>query len=178
MKQYTDRILAGLIVALAGALVWVVYGTLEAPTVGAGDKAPNFNVVTEDGRTITPTNFGGKLLVLNFWASWCAPCIEETPSLNAFQRLMAPKGVVVVGVSIDTNEKLYLEFLKRFYVSFATSRDPEADIPAHYGTYQWPESYIIDPSGRVVEKIVGVLNYPSGQQWMDPEFVAHIQKLL
>jgi peroxiredoxin len=168
----------GLVGVLAVALVWVVYGTLEAPVVVAGDKAPDFTVVTEDGKTVTPKDFGGKLLVLNFWASWCAPCIEETPSLNAFQQLMAPKGVVVLAVSVDTNEKLYREFLNRFDVKFQTSRDPEANISARYGTYVYPESYLITPDGRVAEKIVGVVSNSSGQQWMDPEFVAHIQKML
>lgn len=168
----------GLVVVLAAALVWVVYGTLEPPIVSAGDKAPGFTVITDDGKTITPSQFGGKLLVLNFWASWCAPCIEETPSLNAFQQLFGSKGVVVLGVSVDRNEKLYHQFLSRFDVKFQTSRDPEADISAQYGTFQYPESYIIDQNGRVVEKIVGVLDYKSGRQWMDPEFVAHIQKML
>ena len=177
MKRF-DQVLKVLVVVLAAALVWVVYGTLEAPIVSAGDKAPTFSVITDDGKTITPSQFGGKLLVLNFWASWCAPCIEETPSLNAFQQMFAPKGVVVLGVSVDRNEKLYHEFLNRFGVKFQTTRDPEADISASYGTFQYPESYIIGPDGRVIEKIVGVLDYKSGQQWMDPDFVAHIQKLL
>jgi peroxiredoxin len=162
------------VAVLAATLVYVVYGTLEPAVVNAGDSAPSFSVVTEDGTTITPKNFPGKLLVLNFWASWCAPCIEETPSLNEFQRLMAKQGVVVLAVSVDKNEKLYHQFLKRFQVDFKTARDPNADIPTDYGTFQFPDSYIIDSTGHVVEKIV---NAPS-KGWMDPEFVSHIQKLL
>jgi len=116
--------------------------------VNAGDTAPRFSVVTEDGKTITPSNFGGKLLVLNFWASWCAPCVAETPTLNQFQRTFAGKGVVVLGVSMDRNEKQYKDFLARYRISFETSRDPEGDISASYGTFQFPDSYIIDPSGK------------------------------
>jgi peroxiredoxin len=167
-----DWILTGTLAVLAGILVWVVAGTLEPPVVNAGDTAPKFSVVTEDGKTITPTNFGGKLLVLNFWASWCEPCIVETPSLEQFQRTFANKGVVVLGVSGDRNEKLYKDFLHRYQISFETSRDPEADISSSYGTFQFPDSYIIDANGKVVEKIV------NWRDWMDPQFLDHIQKML
>ena len=172
MVTRTDRMLYGLVALMAVVLVWVVYGTLEPPVVNAGDKAPNFSVLTDRGRTITLEDFGGKLLVLNFWASWCAPCVQEAPSLNAFQRQFAGKGVVVLGVSIDTNEKQYKRFLDNFHINFDTARDPDATISSRYGTFEIPETYIIDSSGKVVEKII------SNKDWTDPEFVAHIQKML
>ena len=157
--------------ALALALVGVVYGTLEPPVVNAGDKAPNFEITTDRGHKLTPSDFGGKLLVLNFWATWCAPCVEEVPSLNAFQKVLASKGVVVLGVSVDSNEKQYRRFLENFRITFDTARDPDQLIPGKYGTFEFPESFIIDSSGHVVEKII------SNTNWMDPDFIAHIQKL-
>ena len=162
----------GAIAVMAAALVWVVSGTLEPRIVKAGDLAPDFHIVTDAGRTVTRSDFGGKLLVLNFWASWCPPCVEETPSLNAFQKQLAPDGVVVLGVSIDANEKLYKQFVDRYKIAFPTARDPEANISASYGTFQIPESYIIDKSGRVREKII------SNTNWMDPEFLARVKSLL
>jgi cytochrome c biogenesis protein CcmG/thiol:disulfide interchange protein DsbE len=167
-----DRIFAGLIIALAAALIWVVSGTLQERITNAGDKAPDFKIVSDSGRTYTRSDFGGKLLVLNFWASWCAPCVEEVPSLDAFQRTMATDGVVVLGVSIDTNEKRYKQFLDRFHVNFPTARDPNADISSSYGTFQIPETYIIDRTGRVREKII------SNQNWMDPQFLARVKAML
>ncbi len=172
MNPRTDRILLGLIAALALALVWVVAGTLEPRIVHAGDTAPNFSIATDDGRTITRSNFGGKLLVLNFWATWCPPCVEEIPTLDALQRLMGPQGVVVLGVSVDRNEKLYKQFLERTRVTFRTARDPEENIPSSYGTFQFPETYIIDSRGKVVQKVI------SNQNWMDPEFLARMKTLL
>jgi peroxiredoxin len=172
VKSGTDRILVGAVAVLAIALVWVVYGTLEPPVVNAGDKAPGFTIVTDRGRKVTPADFGGKLLVLNFWATWCAPCVEEVPSLNAFQRQLAAQGVVVLGVSVDINDKQYKQFLNSFHITFDTFRDPDATIASRYGTFEFPETYIIDSSGRVVEKII------SNQNWTDPEFVARIQKML
>jgi len=172
VNRHLDRVLLGAIAAMAAALVWVVSGTLEPRIVKAGDLAPDFHIVTDSGRTVTRSDFGGKLLVLNFWASWCPPCVEETPSLNAFQKQLAPDGVVVLGVSIDANEKLYHQFVDRYKVGFPTARDPEANISASYGTFQIPESYIIDRSGRVREKII------SNTNWMDPEFLARVKSLL
>jgi len=164
--------LAGLVVALAGALIWVVAGTLPDGIVRVGDTAPDFKVVTEDGRTFTRSNFGGKLLVLNFWASWCTPCLQEVPSLDVFQRQFGPQGVVVLGVSVDKNERLYRSFLDQFRVSFEVSRDPSWDIATTYGTFQLPETYVIDRQGKVVQKII------SSQNGMDPEFLQSVRKLL
>jgi cytochrome c biogenesis protein CcmG/thiol:disulfide interchange protein DsbE len=172
VNRHLDKVLPGAIAVMAAALVWVVAGTLEPRIVKAGDLAPDFRIVTDSGRTITRSDFGGKLLVLNFWASWCPPCVEETPSLNAFQKRMGPDGVVVLGVSIDANEKLYKQFVDRYKVAFSTARDPEANISASYGTFQIPESYIIDRTGRVREKII------SNANWMDPEFLARVKSLL
>ena len=172
MKQRSDFIFLASIVLLAGALVWVVSGTLEQRIIQVGDTAPDFTVTTDHGRTITRENFGGKVLVLNFWATWCPPCIEETPSLNAFARTYGPQGVVVLGVSTDRNEKLYRQFVQMYNVGFETARDPESNIPASYGTFQLPETYIIDRSGKVVEKVI------SNQNWMDPDFLARIKSML
>jgi cytochrome c biogenesis protein CcmG, thiol:disulfide interchange protein DsbE len=154
------------------ALVWVVTGTLEQRIVNAGDSAPGFKVVTETGKTVTLDNFGGKLLVLNFWASWCPPCVEETPSLNEFAREFKSQGVVVLGVSSDRSEVQYHKFLTRFQIPYETSRDPEADISASYGTFQIPETYLIGPNGKVIEKVI------SNQNWMDPDFLARVRRML
>jgi thiol-disulfide isomerase/thioredoxin len=108
-----DQIIVGLIVALAIALVWVVAGTLEPTVISSGDKAPGFTVVTDRGKTISPSKFDGKLLVLNFWATWCEGCVKEIQSLDAFQREFASQGVVVLGVSMDRNQARYDRFLRQ-----------------------------------------------------------------
>ncbi|MGA3202143.1 MAG: TlpA disulfide reductase family protein [Bryobacteraceae bacterium] len=172
MKLSLDRILIAAMLLLAAGLVWVVYPTLEVRIVNAGDTAPNFSIVTESGRTVTRSDFGGKLLVLNFWASWCPPCITELPSLNQFAQEYKDQGVVVIGISNDKNENLYKRFLTQRHVAFDTARDPEADISASYGTFQIPETYLIDRNGKVLEKVI------SNQDWMDPQFLARVKSML
>ena len=80
--------------------------------------------------------------------------------------------MVVLGVSVDANEKLYRRFMDQFKVSYATSRDPSWDIAASYGTFQLPESYIIDSSGKVVQKVI------AAQNWQNPQFIESIKKFL
>jgi len=157
-----DQFLKAAIAVLAATLVVVIYFSIHERIVDVGDSAPDFKITADNGRTITASNFGGRLLVLNFWATWCQPCVEEVPSLDEFAKQMAHDGVVVLGVSMDTNPKLYKDFLSRTHVSFMTARDPEAKISTDYGTFKYPESYIIDAKGKVVQKIIGATNWTDG----------------
>ena len=157
-----DQILKAGIGVLLAVLVFVLYSSMHERVIQAGDSAPDFTITADNGRTITAANFGGRLLVLNFWATWCQPCVEEVPSLDQFAKEMAGSGVVVLGVSVDKDPKLYRNFLERTRVSFMTARDPEARISADYGTFKYPESYIIDAKGKVVQKIIGATNWTDG----------------
>ncbi len=168
----TEKVLRGLIVLCVAVLVWVVAGTFRENVIVAGDTAPNFSIATDAGRTVTRSDFGGKLLVLNFWATWCPPCIEEIPSLDQFQKQLADKGVVVLGVSVDQSQSAYRNFLAKTKIAFQTARDPESKISTEYGTFKYPETYIINRDGRVVEKIIGPTN------WTDEAMLARVKALL
>lgn len=171
-RNRTDLILKLALAAGTAALCVVVAGTLNPTVVDKGDRAPKFTIATDQGRTIARSDFGGKLLVLNFWASWCAPCIQEMPSLDRFARRFAASGVTVLAVSVDRNEKRYHDLLNRVKPVFLTARDPEANLPASYGTYLYPETYIIDQNGKVVYKEA------AARDWMDPAFLNYFQSLL
>jgi len=149
-----------------------LYMQLHEVIVNAGDKAPGFSVTADNGRTITPKDFGGKLLLVNFWATWCPPCIDEIPGLNEMARQLAPKGLVIVAISQDADENAYKQFLEKSPLAFLTVRDPSKDIQLSYGTKQIPESYLIDRNGRVIEK------YISSQLWASPQMIQHVQSLL
>ncbi len=171
-KQRTDRILQSAIVLLLGLFVFAIYSAMQDKVVSAGDNAPSFSITASNGQTISQDNFGGKLLILNFWATWCPPCIEETPSLIELHKRFANRGLVVLGISVDKNEKAYQAFLKRFGLPYLTARDPEEKINTDYGTIKYPESYIIDQRGKVLQKIVGA------RDWTDEKMVSDVQSYL
>jgi cytochrome c biogenesis protein CcmG, thiol:disulfide interchange protein DsbE len=171
-KSKADRALVAALAVLFLGFIFLIRDLFEQRIVDVGDKAPEFAVTTNTGRRITRNDFGGKLLVLNFWATWCPPCIEEMPSLNQFARELGPSGVVVLGVSIDKNENAYHRFVERENLAFPVARDANADIPTEYGTFRWPETYIIDRNGKVVQKHIGPKN------WMSPQIVNGVKALL
>ncbi len=171
-KQNIDRLLQASIVLLLGLFVFTIYSVMQDKVVNAGDSAPSFSVTASNGQTITPEKFGGKLLIVNFWATWCPPCIEETPSLIELHNRFASRGLVVLGISVDKNEKAYQNFLKRFSLPYLTFRDPEQVINTDYGTIKYPESYLIDQHGKVIQKIVGA------RDWTDEKMLNDVQSLL
>ena len=171
-KVKTEWVLEALIGLCLGVLVYAIADSFQEKIVATGDTAPEFTITTDSGRTISRSEFGGKLLVLNFWATWCPPCIEEMPSLDQFQKAFASSGVVVLGVSVDRNPQAYRAFVQKTKVAFLTARDPEARISAEYGTFKYPETYVIDRSGKVVQKIIGPTN------WTDDKMVNQIKALL
>ena len=111
------------------------------------------------------------MLVLNFWATWCGPCVQEIPSLDQFQKHFGKAGVVVVAISIDKNAQKYRDFLSRIPVAFDTVRDPNGDISAKYGTFQYPETYIIK-NGRVMRK------FPEAENWLSENMTQYVRSLL
>ena len=165
-----DRLLRAGIVLLMVALVFAIYAAIHQRVVEAGDTAPEFTIQADGGRTVSVPNFGGKVLVLNFWASWCPPCVQETPSLSAFAAQYAPKGVVVLGISVDKDIKAYQGFLQRFKPAFLTARDFQ--VHEDYGTFMYPETYIIGSTGKVLKKII------QPEDWMDPQITRFIDSLL
>jgi cytochrome c biogenesis protein CcmG, thiol:disulfide interchange protein DsbE len=171
-RSKADRVLLGALGVLFLGFIFVIHDLFDQRIIDVGDNAPEFAVTTETGRRITQSDFGGKLLVLNFWATWCPPCIEEMPSLNQFARELSPDGVVVLGVSVDKNENAYRRFLQQQRLNFLVARDGNADIPTDYGTFKWPETYVIDRSGKVVIKHVGPRN------WLDPGIIREVKALL
>jgi len=167
-----DKVLLGSIGLLVAALVFVVSDTIRDKVIGVGDSAPDFAVQTDAGLTLTPSSFGGKVLVLNFWASWCPPCLDEIPALNEFQSRLGDSGVVVLAVSVDEDEASYRAVLERMDVAFQTAWDPAAEVSSLYGTYRFPETYIIDSQGRVVQKIIGAT------VWDDEQMISYVRSLL
>ncbi len=134
-----------------------------------GKIAPAFTI--HDGaQTVSLSQYRGHLVLLNFWASYCAPCIDELPSLMALHHRL-PR-LAILAVSIDTDPKAYRNFLAENRIDFPTIRDPSQAVMHRYGTTLIPDSYLIDRSGHIVRK------YVSAQDWTNPEIVDTLSSLL
>ena len=135
-----------------------------------GSNAPDFTLQDSDHK-ITLSQFRGKVVVLNFWGTFCPPCVEETPSMVRMQARLKDKGVVVLGVSIDVDDAAYHKFLKDFNVNMVTVRDGDQKAASLYGTFGWPETYVIDRQGVIRRKFIGAVD------WTSPEITDYLSKL-
>lgn len=163
--------------AVAGLLVLFASPSYKQGMASpAGSMAKSFSFQL-DGKNSSLADLRGKVVVLNFWASWCPPCVDETPSLNQLQQRIAPRGGVVLGISADTDPTAYEQFLKDHGVIFPTYRDPVeqgrlSQIGLDYGTSMYPETYIIDRQGRIARKIIGE------QDWDSSQMIAYLDSVL
>ncbi len=133
-----------------------------------GKAAPDFTIV-DGNRRVQLSSYRGKVVVLNFWASWCAPCIQEIPDLNQLQRQMPQ--LVVLAVDLDEDPDAYHQFLTEHRVDFLTIRDPQRSSNALYGTFRYPESFVIDRNGQIRRKFI------SAQDWTSPEIMDYLSRL-
>lgn len=133
-----------------------------------GREAPQFTV-SDGSQSLDLSRLRGRVVVLNFWASWCVPCIDEIPTLVELQRRMPQ--IAVVSVSADQDEAAYRQFLATHSVNFLSVRDPSSRIPHMYGTEKIPETYVIDRKGVLRRKFV------SAQNWTSPEIIDYLSKL-
>lgn len=144
------------------------YSGSRPPRIGL--TAPDFTVQDAQNK-ITLSQYRGQVVVLNFWATWCAPCVEEVPSLVEMQRRMKAKGVTVLAVSVDVDENAYRQFVKDHNVNLVTVRDPSGKSNGLYGTFKFPETYIIDRNGVMRRKFIGAVD------WTEPEITDFLSKL-
>jgi cytochrome c biogenesis protein CcmG, thiol:disulfide interchange protein DsbE len=125
--------------------------------VRVGDPAPVYAASTLEGRPESIATYAGRPLLLNVWATWCAPCREEIPALEALHREYGPRGLAVVGVSIDRGglEAGIRDFLGQLGASYTVWLDPAGDVQSTFGTVGVPSTFLIDPGGTVVWKHLG-----------------------
>ena len=117
--------------------------------------ATPFTLTLFDGNKLTMEDLRGKAVFLNFWASWCPPCREEAKDLEAAWQKVKGKNMVFVGVALQDTDENSREFLKEFNVTYPNGKDESGKIAVDYGTWGIPESFFIDPQGRITYKHVG-----------------------
>ena len=148
--------------------------TDDVRPVRPGSRAPDFSAVNiASGDTLSLEHYAGSVVLLNLWATWCAPCAVEMPSMQRLHELLGPSGLKIVAVSVDTQETAGVEtWVEERNLTFDVLHDRRGDIMTDYQATGWPASFTIDSQGVIVRKIWG----PT--EWGDPSEVALFRRLL
>lgn len=174
-QQWT--LVLGVVAVLALGL-WTATHFLrdELFPVTIGREAPAFTAVTLDSATVTKTlaDYRGEIVLLNVWATWCGPCREEMPSIEALHQRYGPRGLKVVAVSIDDpgSEQAIRDFAREYGLTFEILHDASGDIARDYQTTGIPETFIIGRDGIIRRKEIGP------RDWSSPANRAIIARLL
>ncbi len=153
---------------MAGLALTLVSCRSSEPTK-IGTTAPDFTV-SDGQKTVQLSQFRGKPVLLNFWATWCPPCVQEVPALVALQQQMGDK-VTIVAVSMDVDEDAYKAFTAKRMPGLLTVRDPDHKSSSLFGTYAYPESFLISKDGKIQRKFIGAVD------WNSPEMLEYFSKL-
>ena len=158
MKRHLTRLqLGNVLSALLIMAVMVITACKHTVHVDPRWAAPTFTLMDSTGKSVALDNYRGKVVLLDFWATWCHGCKEEIPWFAGFQRKYAPKGLEVVGVSMDEDWKTVKQFLAATDVPYRIVLGNEA-IAKQYGIQSMPEMFLIDREGRIAANYRGLLN--------------------
>ena len=144
-----------------------------------GDKAPEISLKDFNGKEISLEVYKGKTILLNFWASWCQPCIEEAPELEQLYRNLKDKDFVIIGIAVDDDEEAVKEFIKKYSITYPILNDSKSKISRKYKTKGYPESFVIDKQGKLKVFRNPLNGYPETRivgprEWNSKSFILEI----
>ena len=161
-----------LIALLAGAAWLIATSERSAPPIEVGLPAPEFALPRLGGGEIALHDLRGKIVLVNFWATWCAPCEQEMPAMQRLHALLAPRGFELVAISVDDDEAAVARFRERLGLSFPIALDREKQAARDYQSLRYPETFLIDRDGILVARYIGE------RDWSAPEYTGRIERLL
>lgn len=171
------RLMVFLIVAimLVGGLVYLSFNSASqrpAGSVASGDMAPDFQLEDTKGNRVTLSELRGKVVMVNFWATWCPPCKEEMPSMEELNKIMAGEDFVMLAINTEKNGRSVVpDFLQKNPYDFTILYDDQGTVQQEYGVYKFPESFIIRKDGTIDQKVMGAIN------WTSPEAITYFKSL-
>jgi peroxiredoxin len=172
MKDYV-RLALLVVVVVAVAFGYVRLQQDKGYGLKAGTPAPPFTLPVRGGGSVDLASLRGHVVVINFWATWCPPCVAEMPSLDRLQRALSRDGLVVLGVSVDEDEAALTAFIEKGGLALKVLRDPGGAVASgDYRTTGYPETFVIDAAGVIKETYVGPAD------WDTPEALDHFRRLL
>jgi cytochrome c biogenesis protein CcmG, thiol:disulfide interchange protein DsbE len=172
-----------LVISLLGAVLWFGWARRDAfAPADAGSRAPDFTALTLTGEPATLADFRDRVVLLNIWATWCPPCVEEMPSLQRLHDALAPEGFTVVAVSVDAPfggigpfgqpGGDVRAFVERLGLEFPVLHDPSGEVQRRYRVPGLPASFLIDREGRIRQRVLGA------REWDSPRNTAAIRRIV
>ncbi len=144
---------------------WEIEGLKNKP-------APQFAAEDMQGEKHSLEDYRGRVVLLNFWATWCSPCRREMPALIKLHERYRDKGVVLLAISVDESKAAIKAFTRKLPLPFPVISDPEENISSLYKVFAYPTSFLIGKNGRIEEIITGE------RDWLAPEFTSRLEKLM
>lgn len=155
---------------LAGLMIYQQYQG-PGPTL-EGAPAPSFELRDAHGQPVRIEDYRGKLVFLNFWATWCAPCEDEIPDMMALRAMFRDRPFEMLAISVDTEWGAVEGFFRKHSFELPTALDPGRQVASRYRATGFPETFFIDGNGVVLQKFIGP------KAWTDPQMIAEIESLV
>jgi len=159
-------------VVVAGAVLILLLSDATPPPITPGQPAPAFELERLDGGRLSLESLRGRVVLLNFWATWCPPCEEEMPAMERLHQALAGQPFELVAVSVDEDRNAVASFRQRLGLGFPILLDPKHQVSNAYQTFRYPESFLIDANGRIVSHFIG------NREWDAASYLAQIRTLL
>lgn len=178
-ERKTTNYRAAILVFLAVSSLLIIFtleqnnSYLKFSPLKTGHPAPNFTFTGLDGKMISLSDYRGNVVLVNIWATWCPPCVDEMPSMERLYQELKGENFEILAVSIDSlGTKVVAPFMKKYNLSFPALMDPDGTIKTLYQTTGVPESFIVNQEGILIQKIIGP------RDWARPEVISFFRDLL
>ena len=151
--------------------MWILLRHRSAEHIGtSGQPAPGFTLTDVSGQRLSLSEYRGKVVILDFWATWCAPCKEEIPYFVDMQNRLGPRGLQILGISMDDDERPVRAFQQQFKMNYPVAVGTTQLAEQYGGVLGLPITFVIDPQGRIVSRHIG--------QTSPSVFESEVEKLL
>ena len=173
MRERLKAIIFFLVVgSVAGFFVYREVSRVGEPgIVNIGQMAPDFAIKDQTGKLVKLADYRGKVIFLNFWATWCQPCIQEMPEMQVLNDKLKDRRFQMIAVSVDNEWDVVNQFYKQYKLSLPTFLDPGHQVANTYKVYKFPETFLIDANGYVVK-------HAWAEHWSNPRVMEVVENLV